>query len=102
MAVYKDKNGTWFASARYKKLSRRNKKKNETGFSTKREIFAWEQEFIAKNIGKVHYQQYNEHLDDSRNRGDQQDMVVDVLHAFSVFSEDRCCKSVLVKQATIS
>ena len=29
-------------------------------------------------------------------------MVVDVLHAFSVFSEDRCCKSVLVKQATIS
>ena len=100
--AYKDKKGTWFASARYKRLGRRNKKKNETGFSTKREIFAWEQEFIAKNIGKVHYQQYNGHLDDSCNRGDQQDLVVDVLHAFSVFSVDCCRKSVLVKQATIS
>ena len=72
------------------------------GLHIKREIFAWEQEFIAKNIGKVHYQQYNGHLDDSCNRGDQQDLVVDVLHAFSVFSVDCCRKSVLVKQATIS
>ena len=68
MGVHKDKKGTWFASARYKK-TRQEKQKNEKGFSIKREIFAWEQEFIAKNIGKVHYQQHNGH-DGSRNRGD--------------------------------
>lgn len=55
------------------------------GLHIKREIFAWEQEFIAKNIGKVYYPQHNGHLDDSRNRGDLQDLVVDVFHAFFRF-----------------
>ncbi len=98
--AYRDKNGTWFVSARYKNWA--GETKNETEFSTKREIFAWGQEFIAKNIGKVHYQQHSRHLDESRNRGDQQDMVVDVIHAFFRFSDGCCCKSVFVKQATIS
>lgn len=38
----------------------------------------------CKNFEKVHYQQHNRH-DDSRNRGDQQDMVVDILHVFFRF-----------------
>ena len=77
-------------------------KKMKRGFSTKREIFAWEQEFIAKNIGKVYYPQHNGHLDNSRNQGDPQDMVADVIHTFFRFSNGCCCKSVFVKRATIS
>lgn len=85
MGAYKDKKGTWPASAQYKNWTGETKRKMKRGFHTKREAFVWKQKFIAKNNGKVHYQQHNRHLDDSRNRGDPQDLVIDVLHAFSVF-----------------
>lgn len=97
MGVYKEKKEHGLLLLDTKNQA--GKTKNEKGFSTKREVFAWEQEFIAKNNGKVHYQQHSKHLDESRNRGDQQDMVVDVIHAFFRFSDGCCCKSGLVKQA---
>lgn len=53
MGAYKDKNGTWFASARYKNWAGETKRKMKRGFSTKREALAWEREFIAKNDGNL-------------------------------------------------
>ena len=53
MGAYKDKNGTWFASARYKNWAGETKRKMKRGFSTKREALAWEREFIAKNEGNL-------------------------------------------------
>lgn len=52
MGAYKDKNGTWFASARYKNWAGETKRKMKRGFSTKREALAWEREFIAKKRWK--------------------------------------------------
>lgn len=37
MGAYKDKNGTWFASARYKNWTGETKRKMKRGFPTKRE-----------------------------------------------------------------
>lgn len=37
MGAYKDKNGTWFASARYKNWAGETKRKMKRGFPTKRE-----------------------------------------------------------------
>ena len=53
MGAYKDKNGTWFASARYKNWSGETKRKMKRGFPTKRDALAWEQEFLAKNGGSL-------------------------------------------------
>ncbi|WP_105203603.1 site-specific integrase [Neobittarella massiliensis] len=53
MGAYKDKNGTWFASARYKNWAGETKRKMKRGFSTKREALAWERQFIAKNDGNL-------------------------------------------------
>lgn len=53
MGAYKDKNGTWFASARYKNWAGEAKRKMKRGFPTKREALAWEREFIAKNNGNL-------------------------------------------------
>ena len=53
MGAYKDKNGTWFASARYKNWAGEAKRKMKRGFPTKREALAWEREFIAKNDGNL-------------------------------------------------
>ena len=53
MGAYKDKNGTWFASARYKNWAGETKRKMKRGFPTKREALAWEREFIAKNEGNL-------------------------------------------------
>lgn len=53
MGAYKDKNGTWFASACYKNWAGEAKRKMKWGFPTKREALAWEREFIAKNDGNL-------------------------------------------------
>lgn len=42
MGDYKDKNGTRFASARYKNWAREARRKMRLVFSTKREVLAWE------------------------------------------------------------
>ena len=47
MGAYKDKNGTWFASARYKNWAGETKRKMKRGFPTKRDALAWEREFIT-------------------------------------------------------
>ena len=51
MGAYKGKNGTWFASARYKNWLGETKRKMKRGFSTKRDALFWERDFIAKNEG---------------------------------------------------
>ena len=53
MGAYKDKNGTWFASARYKNWSGETKRKMKRGFPTKRDALAWEREFLAKKEGSL-------------------------------------------------
>lgn len=53
MGAYKDKNGTWFASARYKNWAGETKREMKRGFPTKREALAWEREFIAKHDGNL-------------------------------------------------
>lgn len=53
MGAYKDKNGTWFASARYKNWAGETKRKMKRGFPTKRKALLWEREFIAKNEGNL-------------------------------------------------
>jgi len=53
MGAYKDKNGTWFASARYKNWAGETKRKMKRGFPTKREALLWEREFIATNEGNL-------------------------------------------------
>lgn len=53
MGAYKDKNGTWFASARYKNWAGETKRKMKRGFPTKRDALAWEREFIARNEGSI-------------------------------------------------
>lgn len=68
MGAYKDKNGTWFASARYKNWAGEAKRKMKRGFSTKREALEWEQQFIAQNNGnlemtlKTFYELYKNNL----------------------------------------
>lgn len=53
MGAYKDKNGTWYASASYKNWAGESKRKMKRGFPTKRDALAWEREFIAKNNGSI-------------------------------------------------
>lgn len=53
MGAYKDKNGTWFASVRYKNWAGETKRKMKRGFATKRDALVWEREFIAKNNGSL-------------------------------------------------
>ena len=53
MGAYKDKNGTWFASARYKNWAGETKRKMKRGFPTKRDALAWEREFITQHDGNL-------------------------------------------------
>ena len=43
MAVYKDKNGTWYVSARYDKR----------GFKTKKDAMEWERDFLLEKAGSL-------------------------------------------------
>ena len=53
MGAYRDKNGRWFVSTRYKNWSGETKQKTKRGFVTKREALVWEREFLAKNEGSL-------------------------------------------------
>ena len=49
MAVYKDKNGTWYVSARYTNWKGEADRKVKRGFQTKREATEWEKNFFLEN-----------------------------------------------------
>lgn len=65
MAVYKDKNGTWYVSARYTNWKGEADRKVKRGFQTKREAAEWEKNFFLENAGNLDmtfeafYQLYN-------------------------------------------
>ena len=48
MAVYKDKNGTWYVSARYTNWKGEADRKVKRGFQTKREAAEWEKTSSSK------------------------------------------------------
>lgn len=53
MAVYKDKNGTWYVSARYTNWKGEADRKVKRGFQTKREAAEWEKNFFLENSGNL-------------------------------------------------
>lgn len=53
MAIYKDKNGTWYVSVRYEDWTGEIKRKVKRGFSTKKEASEWENNFLIKNAGNL-------------------------------------------------
>lgn len=53
MAVYKDKNGTWYVSARYTNWKGEADRKVKRGFETKREATEWERNFFLENAGNL-------------------------------------------------
>ena len=53
MAVYKDKNGTWYVSARYTNWKGEADRKVKRGFQTKREAAEWEKNFFLENAGNL-------------------------------------------------
>lgn len=53
MAVYKDKNGTWYVSARYTNWKGEADRKVKRGFETKREAAEWEKNFFLENAGNL-------------------------------------------------
>ena len=53
MAVYKDKNGTWYVSARYTDWKGKSARKVKRGFKTKREAAEWEKNFFIENAGNL-------------------------------------------------
>ena len=53
MAVYKDKNGTWYVSARYTNWKGEADRKVKRGFQTKREVAEWEKNFFLENAGNL-------------------------------------------------
>ena len=53
MAVYKDKNGTWYVSARYTNWKGEADRKVKRGFGTKREAAEWEKNFFLENAGNL-------------------------------------------------
>jgi len=48
VAAFKDKNGTWFTSFRFKDWQGERKQKVKRGFSTKKEALEWEREFLQQ------------------------------------------------------
>ena len=53
MAVYKDKNGTWYVSARYTNWKGEADRKVKRGFQTKREAAEGEKNFFLENAGNL-------------------------------------------------
>ena len=53
MAVYKDKNGTWYVSARYTNWKGEADRKLKRGFQTKKEASEWERNFFLENAGNL-------------------------------------------------
>ena len=53
MGAYKDKNGKWYISVRYKNWLGEGCRKTKRGFSTKRDALEWEREFLARNTGSL-------------------------------------------------
>lgn len=53
MAIYKDKNGTWYVSARYDNWQGEHARKVKRGFKTKKEAMEWEREFLLEKAGSL-------------------------------------------------
>ncbi len=53
MGAYKDKNGRWYVSVRYKNWLGESSRKTKRGFTTKRDALAWEREFLQKYSGSL-------------------------------------------------
>ena len=53
MGAYKDKNGRWYVSIRYKNWLGEATRKLKRGFTTKRDALAWEREFLQKSAGSL-------------------------------------------------
>lgn len=70
MGAYKDKNGTWYISVRYKNWLGVGCRKTKRGFTTKRAALEWEREFLARNTGSLDmtfesfYEVYKNNLQD--------------------------------------
>ena len=70
MAVYKDKNGTWYVSARYTNWKGEADRKVKRGFETKREATEWERNFFLENAGNLEmtfeafYELYKKNMQD--------------------------------------
>ena len=70
MGAYKDKNGKWYISVRYKNWLGEGCRKTKRGFTTKRDALEWEREFLAKNTGSLDmtfgsfYEVYKNNLQD--------------------------------------
>ena len=70
MAVYKDKNGTWYVSARYTNWKGEADRKLKRGFQTKKEAIEWERNFFLENAGNLEmtfeafYELYKKNMQD--------------------------------------
>ena len=70
MAVYKDKNGTWYVSARYTNWKGEADRKLKRGFKTKKEATEWERNFFLENAGNLEmtfeafYELYKKNMQD--------------------------------------
>ena len=70
MAVYKDKNGTWYVSARYTNWKGEADRKLKRGFQTKKEASEWERNFFLENAGNLEmtfeafYELYKKNMQD--------------------------------------
>ena len=70
MAVYKDKNGTWYVSARYTNWKGEADRKLNRGFQTKKEATEWERNFFLENAGNLEmtfeafYELYKKNMQD--------------------------------------
>lgn len=53
MAIYKDKNGTWYVSARYENWQGEHARKVKRGFKTKKDAMEWEREFLLEKAGSL-------------------------------------------------
>jgi len=53
MPVYKDNNGTWYVSVRYKAWNDEPARKVKRGFKTKREAADWERHFLLEKAGSL-------------------------------------------------
>ena len=89
MAVYKDKNGTWYVSARYTNWKGEADRKVKRGFQTKREAAEWEKNFFLENAGNLDmtfeafYQLYKQNTKD-RIKPKRKSTVVNDRAQFSV------------------
>ena len=53
MAVYKDKNRTWYVSARYDNWQGEHARKVKRGFKTKKDAMEWERDFLLEKAGSL-------------------------------------------------